>query len=70
MSKVTEPMIDHSQFGWKRTHNFMGNLSKPDRALRNRGDKDGLTREQRRKIEAIKNEKLYASQSEDPFSDC
>ena len=53
--------IDHSSFAWKVTKNRMV-LREPGRPYEKHNDKDGLTKEQRRRIEEIKEQKTYETE--------
>ena len=55
--------IDHSSFAWKQTKNRMV-LREPGRPYEKSKDKDGLTREQRKRIEEIKHRKTYGDLDE------
>ena len=50
--------IDHSSESWKTTKNRMV-LSEPNKTYAKTIDKDGLTRDQRKRIEDIKEAKTY-----------
>ena len=55
--------IDHSSFAWKVTKNRMV-LSDPTKKYAETKDKDGLSVEQRKRIEEIKHRKTYGDLDE------
>ena len=55
--------IDHSSFAWKVTKNRMV-LSDPRKPYAETKDKDGLSAEQRKKIEEIKDRLTYGDLDE------
>ena len=56
--------VDHSSFAWKKTRNTMI-LREPGSPYQKSKDKDGLDKSQRKRIEDIKNEKLYGEELPD-----
>lgn len=51
--------IDHSSFAWRARNNSMGHLRLPGTKAEIRPDKDGLTAEERRRVDDYKDRQLY-----------